>query len=126
MKFYQLADVENKTIVFNKERIQSLSSILDNGKYLVSFQKLQPKSDIKDYRRCYFFKVDTIAFETGHSRYEMHELIKSSLFTDLMEQIPELFIDNTISTRNLTLEGWIVVLAALDLWAFTEYSIIIK
>lgn len=127
MKFYQLADIaEAGKISFNKEKMNGMLQTLFPGRYLLSFQRLEPKSSIKDYRRCYFAKIDALGSETGHSRYEMHDLVKNHLLTQLLEQIPEIMVNDVISTSSLNEEGWTVLLEALDLWAFTEYSVILN
>ena len=96
------------------------------GRYLITFQRLEPKSSIKDYRRFYFAKIDALGAETGHTRYEMHELVKNHVLTDIGYQLPELTTDGGISTGSLNEEGWVLLLEALDLWAFTEFSVILN
>lgn len=126
MKFYQLADIKDHKLIVNKDKMDALIQILYDGRYLITFQRLDPKSTIKDYRRCYFAKIDALGFETGHTRYEMHALVKDELLSKIIDQLPELVEDEIITTKNLTEESWGVLLEALDLWAFTEYSVILN
>lgn len=107
--------------------LQSTQQLFD-GYYLVSFMRLNPQSDIKEYRACYFAKIDAIASEAGETRYDMHELVKDEIITDMQNLNPELFTDDgvEVSTRYLTPEGWIALLDRLDLWAFVNYNTILQ
>lgn len=126
MKFYQIADVQGGEINRNEELHNHLVENLFDGRYLISYLRLSPKSTIKDYRRCYFLKIDTIAAEVGDTRYGIHELVKEYIMEDMMQKTPELFQDEEISTKSLSLEGWIVLLERLDIWAFVEYNIVLQ
>jgi hypothetical protein len=105
--------------------MQHLVSNLYDGTYVVSFQHLEPKSSIKEYRACYFSKIDAIGRETGETRYAVHDLVKDYVIEAMKQELPEFFTRDAASTRYLTLEGWVVLLERLDLWAFTEYNIIL-
>lgn len=126
MKFHQLAELKEGRLSYNKERAKALLENLYEGTYLISFLRLNPKSTIKDYRACYFAKIDAIGAEVGETRYDIHELIKEHVMSKMLDEIPEVFTTEGITTQNLTENGWVVLLEAVDLWAFTEYSIVIN
>jgi hypothetical protein len=125
MKFYQLVQKSGDDFTFNRERMMHLISTLFDGHYLISFQRIEPKSTVKDYRACYFSKIDTIAFELGSSRYEVHADVKEIILNRMIEETPELFTRDNASTKYLVLEGWGNLLERLDLWAFTEFNIVL-
>jgi len=125
-KFHQLLDKKNGTITYNKENVKNILDILFDGRYLVTLQRIDPKSDVKDYRRCYFAKLDELARDAGEDRYSLHAIIKDQVMLPMMEETPELFADGAISTGSLTLEGWTVFIERFDLWSFTEYGIILQ
>ena len=125
MRFNQIGTKEKGVFSYNKERMNHLTDMLFDGRYLISFQRISPNSTVKQYRGCYFVKIDTIALECGYSRYEIHEEIKDSIISQMIEEIPQVFTAETASTKYLTLEGWMILLERLDLWAFTEFNIIL-
>lgn len=127
MKFYQLADKQGDDFNYDRERMRNLITNLFPGRYLVSFQRIEPKSNVKDYRACYFAKIDAIRSEIGEERYTVHEFVKEYVIANMAEDVPEVFMkQEVISTRYLTLEGWSILLERLDLWAFTQYNIILR
>lgn len=126
MKFYLVADVKEGDIFFNKERHAHIIENLFDGRYIISYQKIDPKSTVKEYRACYFFKIDAIAAEVGETRYVMHEYVKEMIIEQMIDQTPELFTKQLPSTKYLTLEGWVNLLERLDIWAFTEYNVVLQ
>jgi hypothetical protein len=80
-----------------------------NGMYFVTFQ----------YRAVYFSKLQEIADETGHSKKEMHEIIKDNLL------VPT-FGKDSVSKGSLSLEEWVALLKAVEIWAWQEYDVIIS
>lgn len=125
-KFYQIAEKRGDIFIHNVENWKHLVSMLYEGKYLMTLQRLEPKSDIKSYRRCYFAKLDALAAEVGEERYSMHEIIKDNVLSDMIKQTPEAFTLEVTSTKYLTTTGWVILLERLDLWAFLEYGTILK
>lgn len=99
-----------------KDSLDKLYNFLKQGSYLVTFQLLDPQADLKTYRGLYFVKVQAIAEETGHGKKEMHAILKEHL-------LPVLFKKN--STKDLSLEEWLGLVKAIDLWAFQTYGVII-
>lgn len=126
MKFYQLANKRDGVFTFNRDNMRHLIENLFEGQYIISFQRVVPKSNVKEYRACYFAKIDMIASEVGETRYDVHTLVKEHIIEPMLNELPDLFTQNVISTRVLTLSGWVVLLERLDLWAFTEYSVILN
>lgn len=126
MKFYTTGIKAGSIFQFNKENVKHIYDIMFDGRYLVTFQQLNPQSNIKDYRRCYFAKLDALAAEAGEDRYSMHEYVKDQVVSRMLEEMPELFSIAIVSTRSLLLEGWSVLLERLDLWAFIEYGTILN
>lgn len=127
-KFYHIANKRDGRMIYNKEKLDHLTSILYDGQYLITFQRLEPKSSIKDYRRCYFSKLDALAFEAGDTRYGMHGLIKEHIIEKMIEENPEFFhsVLPEASTTYLNEMGWVNILDRLDLWAFTTYNVILQ
>jgi hypothetical protein len=76
MKFHQLSEVKGGKIFFDRDKMKHLIENLYEGQYLISFQRLSPKADVKEFRKCYFAKIDALAFEVGDTRYGVHELVK--------------------------------------------------
>lgn len=126
MKFYTTGIKAGSIFQFNRGNIKHIYDIMFDGRYLVTFQQLNPQSNIKDYRRCYFAKLDALAAEAGEDRYSMHEHVKDQVVSRMLEEMPELFSISIVSTRSLLLEGWSVLLERLDLWAFIEYGTILN
>lgn len=126
MKFYQIAEKRDGVMNYNKEKLASLIEFLYDGRYLISFQRINPLSDIKDYRRCYFAKLDALAQDIGEDRYSMHQHVKDQVISRMANEVPEAFTVPVISTRSLTKEGWSVLLERLDLWAFVEYGTVLQ
>lgn len=130
MKFHQIVKMAGGKIEYDRERAKRMLEILYDGVYLVSFQRIAPKSTIKDFRAAYFAKIDILADETGHTRYEMHDIVKNYVLSDLAESLPEVIESKgeefAVSTKGLTIEGWPILLERLDLWAFTEYNVILQ
>lgn len=85
---------------------------LKDGDYIIIVLPCDPQSDIPTYRKVYFAKIDFLGKETGHTKYEMHELVKTHL------------LDN-VSTKYLAREGWLMLLERLDLWAFQQYEVVL-
>jgi hypothetical protein len=98
--------------------IEKLYRDSKNGMYFVTFQHLNPQSDEDQYRAVYFSKMQEIADETGHSKKEMHEIIKDNL-------IVPTFNKDSVSRGVLTLEEWVALLKAMEIWAWQEYDVII-
>jgi hypothetical protein len=126
MRFHQLATINAGKIAYNKEKMEHLISNLYDGNYLISFQRLEPKSSVKDYRACYFAKIDALGAEVGETRYGMHGLVKDSIIDVMIDEVPQVFLRDEASTKYLTLEGWTILLERLDIWAFTEYNVILQ
>lgn len=129
MRYYQIFNKsEDGSILFNKDKYEQLLKNLLPGRYLVSFQRLDPKSTLKDYRAAYFAKIDALASELGDTRYSTHEDVKRELFEKMVEETPELFICALpmCSTKYLTLEGWQAFIQRLDIWAFINHNIILQ
>lgn len=127
-RFYQIAEKKDGKMLYNKERLSNLESILYEGRYIVTFQRLNPLKTQKEYRACYFAKIDALAFDIGDTRYSLHESVKDIILNKMIEETPEAF-NNIIpeaSTQYLTLEGWIIFLERLDLWAFIEHNVILQ
>jgi hypothetical protein len=120
-KFYYTAKIVNGKINYHP----SFENFRD-GEYLVGVQLLNPKANVKDYRAAYFAKIDIIKDEVGEDRYSIHNIVKDEVLSDMLEKTPQLFnkIDE-LSTKNLKLEGWTILLERLDLWTFIEYNIIL-
>lgn len=125
MKFYQLGEIKAGKAFYNKEKMQNLISNLFDGTYLISMERIAPKSNVKDYRACYFAKIDILAAEVGETRYSMHEIVKENVVSEMMDELPSLFVPVEATTKALTLEGWTVLLKRLDIWAFTEYNVVL-
>jgi hypothetical protein len=127
MRFYQLGEIKSGKLSYNREKMQHFIEKLDDGTYLMSLQRIEPKSDIKDYRACYFAKIDILKDEVGEGRYDLHELVKENVISVMADEVSEVFLHEEwgLSTRNLTLEGWRIFLERFDLWAFTEYNVIL-
>jgi hypothetical protein len=96
--------------------VKRMFGFLRHGTYLVTFQHIDPKADAKAYRGLYFVKVQTIAEETGHSKKEMHEIVKQNFLQQVVGKD---------STKDLSLEEWLGVIKALDLWAYQTYEVIL-
>jgi hypothetical protein len=111
----------------DKDKLQFFKDTLYNGNYLISFERIEPQSNVKEYRACYFAKIDRLRYEAGEGRYELHELVKEHVLSPMYEELPSLFYteEGGASTKNLTLTGWSVLLERLDLWAFMEYNTIL-
>jgi hypothetical protein len=90
-----------------------------NGMYFVTFQRLNPQSDEDQYRAVYFSKLQEIADETGHSKKEMHEIIKDNLLVPTFEK-------DSVAKGSLSLEEWVALLKAVEIWAWQEYDVIIS
>lgn len=125
-RLYHLAEKRNGQMVYNMEKLKHLISLLFEGKYLISFQRLEPKSTIKDYRSCYFAKLDALARDNGETRYWMHSMVKDEILSSMLEEMPTLFNGDELSTKYLTVEGWVVLLERLDIWAYTTYGTILE
>jgi hypothetical protein len=127
MKFYQIAEKEGEAFNYDRSKMRHLIENLRDGRYLISFQELNPQSSVKEYRRCYFAKIDGLRFDSGEDRYSLHEIVKENILAPMYDELPELFEDGSeLSTKLLTLEGWPVLLERLDLWAFIEYGAILQ
>jgi hypothetical protein len=101
------------------ERLSKLFRNVKNGTYFVSFQFLNPQSDEDKYRATYFLKLQAIADQTGHSKPEMHEIIKDHILIPTFEK-------DSVSRGSLTLEEWVALLKAIEIWAWQEYDVIIS
>jgi hypothetical protein len=125
--YHQLIRIDNGTPVYNIQAAKNLLKSLSNGEYIVSIRKVDPKSDIKDYRACYFAKLDILRHEVGESKEDLHEIIKQYLLFPLLSEIHD-GDENvpTLTTKNLDHKGWAMLLERLDLWAFTEYNVILS
>lgn len=127
MKFHQIMDKKDGKLLYDATKFKALTDMLFDGRYLVSFQRLNPLSSTTEYRRCYFAKVDAIAFETGETRYNTHMHLKTEILNKMVEETPKIF---TIpmpepSTGYLSLEGWLVFIERVDIFAFVHYNIIL-
>lgn len=100
------------------EKLNKLYAFIKNGVYLVTFQHLNPKSDEDTYRAVYFQKLSFIAEQTGHTKPDMHEIVKENL-------IQKLYQKDSVSKGSLTLEEWVGLLQSIDIWAFQNYEIIL-
>jgi alanine dehydrogenase len=114
MTFYDIIEKGGN----GKEKVEKLYNFLKDGTYLITFQHLNPKSDEDTYRALYFMKISIIAGETGHSKPEMHEIVKEEL-------IKKLYSKDSVSKGSLTLKEWVGLLATIELWAFQTYEIIL-
>jgi hypothetical protein len=113
-----------KYLVAQKGTTEGNNKILDawafvkDGSYFVTIQHLNPKADETTYRNAYFAKLQLLATETGHNKQDMHEIIKQHL-------ILELYKKDSVAKGSLTLEEWVGLLQAIDLWAFQNYEVIL-
>lgn len=126
MKFYQLIDKRDGKIHYDKDKLIHLTDNLFDGRYLVSCQRINPRVTIKDFRACYFAKIDGLAFEVGETRYGVHHIVKDIVLSRMLEELPDLFTEQLVSTRYLSLDGWGNFLERLDLWAYLEYGVILE
>lgn len=90
-----------------------------NGMYFVTFQFLNPQSDEDSYRASYFAKLQEIGDETGHTKKEMHAIIKDHVLFPT-------FGKNSVKRDRLTLEEWVALLKAIEIWAWQAYDVIIS
>lgn len=126
-KYYTIAIKKAEEFAYQHPNIQGVLDGFTDGRYLVSFQRLDPKSEEKDYRACYFAKVQMLGDEVGHTKYEMHELIKEHVLKPMVDGMSELFAnEGIVSTTALDLEGWLVFLERLDFWAWDNYHVILQ
>lgn len=93
--------------------------------YVVSVQRLDPQATIKDYRRCYFAKLDALSKSVGEGRYDLHEMVKEYIIAEMVKELPDLFNVPLASTTAMWDEGWPVLLERLDLWAFLTYEVVL-
>ncbi len=129
-KYYTIGIKEGGAFKYQHPNMTGVLEGFTDGRYLVSFQRLDPKSEEKDYRGCYFAKVQMLGDEVGHTKYEMHNLIKEHVLTPMVEEIPTIYrearLRKEITTRGLTLEGWSILLERLDFWAWDNYHVILQ
>lgn len=119
------AVVKDGELFYDVEKAEQKKRSLENGKYLFTIEKLEPLSAPKEYRACYFAKIDILKDELGDDRYSVHSLIKEHVLEPMMQELPELFESEEISTKSLLLEGWKPFIQRLDIWAFTEHNVIL-
>jgi len=84
---------------------------IEEGKYLIQLTRLNPQKEEKVYRALYFAKLDYLCKEVGEKRYDLHDIIKNLLIQG--------------STADFTPDDWLVFLETFELWAFTEYNVIL-
>lgn len=109
-------NIIQKGTVEGTEKLLKCFAFLKNGSYFVTFHFLNPQMDEKTYRGTYFMKLQFIANETGHDKATMHEIVKEHVI---------FAVTGKGSTKELTLEEWIGVLQAMEIWAFQTYSVVI-
>jgi hypothetical protein len=125
-RFYTLGEKSDGVFKYTQANLASLFEMLFDGKYLITIQGLNPKSSIKDYRACYFAKLDALAADVGETRYDLHEIVKGEILVEMLKNTPELFHTETLSTQQLNEYGWMVFIEQLELWAFTTYGVILR
>ncbi len=125
-KLYSVGIHRNGVFENQHPNLQGLLNGLSDGTYLISFQRMAPKADIKDYRACYFAKIQMLGDEVGHTKQEMHEIVKEHVLIKMLNETPALFTELVLTTKALTDEGWIALLEQMDFWAWTEYHVILQ
>lgn len=127
MKFNQIADKKDGKFIYDKDRMNKLTATLTEGRYLITIMKLNPLSEIKEYRACYFVKLDTLCKDAGETRYDMHEYVKKEILQSMLDESPQVFDGcKTLSTKCLNKDGWYILLDRLDIWAFINYNVILQ
>lgn len=109
-------NVVSKGPAEEKAKLDKMYGFLKEGIYFVTFTELNPQTDEKTYRGTYFMKLQFIADETGHDKQAMHEIVKEHLIQKLYGKD---------STKELTLEEWLGLLKAMEIWAFQTYQVVI-
>ena len=105
---------------------QFITNNLQDGNYILSLESRIARSTEKEYRGCYFSKLEFLAREVGENKKELHEIIKNEVLDLMYTEVPEMFIkENIISTTNLTLDGWLQYIERLDLWSYLEYGVVL-
>ena len=92
-------------------RFNTNLNLLEEGEYDVVITKRNLKG-IADYRAEYFAKRDVLASETGNSKSELHEAIKSYF-------LPE----GHTSTSTLSEEEWREFIRKFKEWSFEYFNV---
>lgn len=98
-------------MVGNNTYVKDLISSLDDGRYVLTIQPINPLISSRDYQNAYFAMVDTCVAATGNSRYVIHEAFKKESKVD--------------STRHFDEIRWKDYLSKFRFWAYNNMDVIV-
>lgn len=90
----------------------NLLKMLDEGNYVVTFEKQQEPKTIEEYRKEYFAKRDVLASETGNQKQAVHSAAKFK------------FLEGC-STTTLSVEGWQQFIKDFKEWGFEHFNCVL-
>jgi hypothetical protein len=105
-----IISVKDSQVSFNKAALGSLISSLEDGEYQIEIHSLS-KMTPRGCQKAYFLLVEIVTNHTGHTKTEIHEMFKRE--------------HEIGTTKGLSTEQWLEIIAQFKSWVFNELEIIL-
>jgi hypothetical protein len=113
MKRYFKAKIKDGKFYSNKEQFRNGVSSLPDGEYIQLLVKTSDRT-LRESQNYYFVQIGEWALSTGHTKDELHDMIKKDLFVELF--------DSPVSTADLTEADWSLVFLNLENWLLLKFE----
>lgn len=113
MKRYHRAEISNGKFISDKERFKSTMATMPDGRYLFCLIKTQDRT-LRDWQNYYFAVLGEWSLDSGYSKDEIHQMVKTELFPQLYEQ--------ETSTRDLDEDQWNIMMWNLENWLILKFE----
>ena len=114
MKHYYKGKVEKgKFSLINRKAFDSSIKHYKDGEYLVTLFRLRNK-DQREWQQFYFAVLGEWSNDTGYTKDQLHDMIKSELFTELF--------DGETSTTELSNTQWNILFLNLENFLILKFE----
>jgi hypothetical protein len=113
MKRYHKAEIKNGKFISDKQRFRQSIGSLPDGRYLFCLISTQDRTP-RDWQNYYFAILGEWSLDTGYTKDDLHQMIKSELF-------PQVFETET-STTALDGDQWQILMWNLENWLILKFE----
>lgn len=104
-------ELKKGKIILNADKVKDIFLSSEDGKYIMSLDKINPLVTVEDYRKAYFSKVDIAGLSTGNDRYTIHKSFKDHYKVE--------------STKDFTPAEWKNFIGTFTWWAYNKLDCIV-
>lgn len=113
MKRYFKAQIKKGKFISDKKYFKDSVATMPDGDYLFLLIKTSDRT-LRENQNYYFTQLGEWANSTGHTKEELHDIVKNDLFLQLF--------DEPISTSELTEEEWVMIFLNLETFLLAKFE----